>query len=138
MSDASPLESIFFAALEKQPGADRCAYLDDACAVDDGLRRRVEGMLAAEGEAGNFLQCPPPGATSEWPLTEHPGSQIGAYKLLLQRHRASFPRGEQCGGGCIQRRTGSEARRLLQDRRAELRRHRSSFGDSIPSLELIA
>ncbi len=81
MSDASPLESIFFAALEKQPGADRCAYLDDACAVDDGLRRRVEGMLAAEGEAGNFLQCPPPppGATSEWPLTEHPGSQIGAY-----------------------------------------------------------
>ncbi|MBA3484324.1 MAG: protein kinase, partial [Pirellulales bacterium] len=74
------------------PGADRCAYLDDACAVDDGLRRRVEGMLAAEGEAGNFLQCPPPppGATSEWPLTEHPGSQIGAYKLLEQIGEGGF------------------------------------------------
>ena len=92
MSDASPLESLFFAALEKRPGADRCAFLDDACAVDEGLRRRVERMLAAEADAGNFLQCPtpPPDATSEWPLTERPGSQIGPYKLLEQIGEGGF------------------------------------------------
>ena len=48
MSETSPLESIFFAALEKQAGADRCAFLDDACAVDGSLRHKVERMLAAE------------------------------------------------------------------------------------------
>jgi len=91
MSDTSPLESIFFAALEKQAGADRCAFLDDACAVDD-MRRRVERMLAAEDAAGNFLQCPtpPPDATSNWPLAERPGSQIGPYKLLEQIGEGGF------------------------------------------------
>jgi WD40 repeat protein/serine/threonine protein kinase len=91
MSDTSPLELIFFAALERQAGADRCAFLDDACAVDLAMRRRVERMLAAEDEAGNFLQCqPPPDATSEWPLTERPGSQIGPYKLLEQIGEGGF------------------------------------------------
>ena len=66
--------------------------MDDACAVDEGLRRRVERMLAAEADAGNFLQCPtpPPDATSEWPLTERPGSQIGPYKLLEQIGEGGF------------------------------------------------
>jgi eukaryotic-like serine/threonine-protein kinase len=92
MSDASPLESIFFAALKKQSGADRCAFLNDACAVDDGLRRKVERMLAAEAYAGSFLECPapPPDATSEWPLTEHPGSLIGPYKVLEQIGEGGF------------------------------------------------
>jgi WD40 repeat protein/serine/threonine protein kinase len=92
MSDTSPLESIFFAALEKPAGADRCAFLDDACAVDVGMRRRVERMLAAEDAAGNFLECPTqqPESTSEWPLTERPGSQIGPYKLLEQIGEGGF------------------------------------------------
>ncbi|MBA3485112.1 MAG: hypothetical protein H0T51_25225 [Pirellulales bacterium] len=42
MSDVVTLESIFFAALEKQPGADRCAFLDDACAVADRSAKTKE------------------------------------------------------------------------------------------------
>ena len=41
MNDPNRVESLFFAALERPP-ADRAAYLDEACAGDADLRRRVE------------------------------------------------------------------------------------------------
>ena len=57
MNDPSPLEAIFFAALEKAP-QERAAYLDLACAGDSELRRRIEKMLAAQDQAGSFLEKP--------------------------------------------------------------------------------
>src|SRR5205814_976333 len=37
---------------------ERGAYLDQACAGDADLLRRVEGLLGAHGRAGNFLDRP--------------------------------------------------------------------------------
>lgn len=85
MNDPSPLEAVFFAALEKSSSQERAAYLDQACAGNPDLRRRVEKMLAAQAQAGSFLEEPaanPAATVAEQPLTEVPGTLIGRYKLL--------------------------------------------------------
>ena len=86
MSNSSPLESIFFTALGMQSSAERAAFLDEACDGHGELRRRVDSMLAVQADAGSFLEHPasPPDATSDHPLREGPGTQIGPCKLLEQ------------------------------------------------------
>jgi serine/threonine-protein kinase len=87
MNDASPLEALLFATLEKGSPQERAAYLDAACAGDPDLRRRVERMLAAQARAGNFLERPAPGpvlTVDEQPLGERPGTVIGPYRLMEQ------------------------------------------------------
>ena len=54
MSEAT----IFATALEKPDAAERSAYLDEACGGDAALRRRIEDLLQAHGQAGEFLQRP--------------------------------------------------------------------------------
>jgi WD40 repeat protein/serine/threonine protein kinase len=79
--------SIFIAALEKDDPAERAAYLDQTCAGDDVLRRRVERLLLAHDRADSFLAGPAAdlGDTSDSPpLSEGPGTRIGPYKLLQQ------------------------------------------------------
>ena len=39
MTEMSPVEAVFFAALEKATPAERAAYLDRACADNPDLRR---------------------------------------------------------------------------------------------------
>ena len=58
MTAASSPESIFFAALEKTDPVERAACLDEACRGDDELRRRVERLLEAHPQVGNFLEQP--------------------------------------------------------------------------------
>jgi WD40 repeat protein/tRNA A-37 threonylcarbamoyl transferase component Bud32 len=58
MTDMTPAEAIFFAALEKTTPEDRAAYLDQACAGNADLRRRVERQLAAHEKVGSFLEQP--------------------------------------------------------------------------------
>jgi WD40 repeat protein/serine/threonine protein kinase len=84
MNNPSPLEAIFFAALEKGSPRERAAFLDLACAADPDLHRRVEKMLAAQAHAGSFLEQPAHSllATVDAPVTEGPGTVIGPYKLL--------------------------------------------------------
>src|SRR5262249_13410958 len=86
MNNPSPLEAIFFAALEKGSPQGRAAYLDDACAGDPDLRRRVERMLAAQAHAGSFLEQPArsPVVTLDEPITVGAGAVIGPYKLIEQ------------------------------------------------------
>ncbi|MEZ6071280.1 MAG: WD40 repeat domain-containing serine/threonine protein kinase [Pirellulales bacterium] len=86
MSTPSPLEVIFFCALEKQLPEERTSYLEQACADDHELRERVDKMLAAQVEAGSFLEVP-----AQWTASgngqsfaEQPGEVIGPYKLLEQ------------------------------------------------------
>src|SRR6186713_1310891 len=89
MSEPTPLEAIFFAALEK-PAAERGSYLAEACRGDVDLRRRVERMLTAQLDAASFLETPPSAIVREAIPTidqaplEKPGTQIGPYKLLQQ------------------------------------------------------
>ncbi|MFI5461563.1 MAG: tetratricopeptide repeat protein [Isosphaerales bacterium] len=98
------LESTFAQALEKSDPSERAAYLDQACGADAELRQRVERLLQAHDQAGDFLESPAvqldPGATAGTPfeppgpdfqdrpvpgsLIEGPGTQIGPYKLLQE------------------------------------------------------
>src|SRR5262245_17620949 len=58
MTERSPAEDVFFTALEKGSAEERAAYLDVACAGNEALRRRVEAMLAAYPQVGQFLERP--------------------------------------------------------------------------------
>jgi serine/threonine protein kinase len=51
-------ETIFATVLGKPTPAERSAYLDEVCAGNAALRQRVEGLLRAHEEAGNFLERP--------------------------------------------------------------------------------
>src|SRR5262245_22377372 len=51
------IERVFHAALELAPDA-REAFLDEACAGDEGLRRRVARLLAFEVANDSFIMPP--------------------------------------------------------------------------------
>jgi serine/threonine protein kinase/Tol biopolymer transport system component len=88
------IERLYHAALEREPDA-REAFLVEACAGDDDLRREVAGLLACDVPSDSFIQSPAieiaARAMAAEPLIEassNPtrsliaGSQIGAYQLL--------------------------------------------------------
>lgn len=50
------VERIYQEAAARPP-ADRIAFLDRQCAGDAALRAEVERMLAADAEAGSFLEA---------------------------------------------------------------------------------
>jgi serine/threonine-protein kinase len=83
---APTIEEIFFAVLELDDPDARSSFLDKACG-DPDVRRRVERLLARDGEAGGFLESPaaPPTLTIESPgHSEDPGTIIGPYTLVEQ------------------------------------------------------
>jgi serine/threonine protein kinase/Tfp pilus assembly protein PilF len=86
-------EHLFHQALEHPPDR-RGAFLDAACGGDAALRMRVETLLRATENPGSFLQSPAAAAYSptiaERPVTESPGTVIGAYKLLEQIGEGGF------------------------------------------------
>jgi serine/threonine protein kinase/Tol biopolymer transport system component len=51
------LDKLFHSALEQAP-AERGAFLDEACADDDSLRKQVEALLSAHAQAGSFIESP--------------------------------------------------------------------------------
>ncbi len=86
MSRPTPsIEEMFFAAMERRSSVARAAYLDEVCASDPDLRRRVERLLDAQPKVGSFLDSPAAGETLNLPppqAMECPGTVIGPYKLL--------------------------------------------------------
>jgi hypothetical protein len=79
------VEKVFTAAVEIESPNERAAYLRTACDDDPDLRARVEGLLAAHGAAGEFLEpvgVKPHTAAAADPVLEAPGTLIGRYKLL--------------------------------------------------------
>jgi len=84
MNEKRPrLRVIFAEALEKTAPSDRAAYLDRACAGDAALRQRVDALLAAHKEAGEFP------AESHGPPAE-PGTVIGPYRLMQEIGEGGF------------------------------------------------
>jgi serine/threonine protein kinase len=87
--EPNPEVAILNASLELTP-AERPAYLDQACAGDPSLRRRVEELLRAHEQAEGFMESPPAGLDFQrpeslhLPVLEKPGDKIGRYKLLQQ------------------------------------------------------
>jgi serine/threonine-protein kinase len=51
------IEQLYHAALERE-ARERPAFLQEACAGDEELRRKVEALLARDQQAENFLQSP--------------------------------------------------------------------------------
>jgi non-specific serine/threonine protein kinase/serine/threonine-protein kinase len=87
----SDAKSIFLGALELTSPAKLAAYLDEACANDVALRRRVDELLQAHREAGGFLGGRQlEAADLQAPLLEQPGAVIGPYQLLEQIGEGGF------------------------------------------------
>ncbi len=52
------IDKILEAALEQEE-SERSAFLDEACAGDESLRKEVESLLLAHNRAGDFMEEPP-------------------------------------------------------------------------------
>src|SRR5262245_6037828 len=84
------IETLYHAALEHEPGA-REAFLAQAYAGDEELRREVEELLRFDSAAGSFIQGNAlaaearrfePEELSQTAPQLFPGQGIGAYKIL--------------------------------------------------------
>ena len=86
-SAPDPDIAVFTEAL-RLPVEERERYLSKACRGDGELRLRVEALLQAYEQAGDFLGRPaadrPPKAAQVPAPGEKPGEHIGHYKLLQQ------------------------------------------------------
>ena len=79
------IDRIVAAALERQE-SERSAYLDEACAGDEALRRKVETLLVAHEEAGDFLEEPAVEMVAEGFAKDEAnalvGRKLGSYEIL--------------------------------------------------------
>jgi serine/threonine protein kinase/tetratricopeptide (TPR) repeat protein len=91
-ADARKARSLFLAAVENRAPDQWGAFLDEACAGDQELRRRVEILLHAHQVSNSLLDCPAPvvAATVDDPISERPGTVIGPYKLVQQIGEGGF------------------------------------------------
>ena len=71
MNDWPRVKELFHDALERGP-AERAAFLSASCADDPAMRAEVERLLAAHGEAGEFIEQSPVALA---------GRVIGHYKI---------------------------------------------------------
>ncbi|MCG3163991.1 MAG: Serine/threonine-protein kinase PknD [Acidobacteria bacterium] len=76
---------LYTSALEMAPD-DRAAFLEEACAGDEELRREVESLIAADAQAGDFIAAPVFGNSVDT-LTEENirslvGRRFGDYEVL--------------------------------------------------------
>ena len=84
--DVKKEETIYSAALKISSLEERTTYLKKACGEDKELLERVQALLRAHEQAGDFLEVPPFIAKEvtldEVPIREGPGTVIEPYKLL--------------------------------------------------------
>src|SRR5262245_47148688 len=79
------VDQLFQAALERA-SEERTAFISEACGGDDSLRREVEALLAADGQAESFIEAPAYAVAA--PLivedeTPSPaGKTIGHYQII--------------------------------------------------------
>jgi serine/threonine protein kinase len=94
MTDWNPkANELFLEAVEIRSAEQRQAFLDEKCGNDSELRTDVESLLAANKDAGSFLEQPAAAALATVdmpPLTERVGTIIGPYKLLQQIGEGGF------------------------------------------------
>lgn len=80
-------EQLFHEALA-EPAKRRAEFVGAACGDDTDLRQRVEGLLRAHENPGNFLDSPAQQSDTEMPapepVTEKPGTVIGPYTIREQ------------------------------------------------------
>ena len=79
------IEELYHSAREREANQ-RAAFLKEACAGDDALRREVESLLAQEKGLGGFLEAPALEAAAKL-LVEGRGQswvgrQLGSYQVI--------------------------------------------------------
>src|SRR5262245_22654458 len=80
-------QEIYIEATSRRDPADRRRFLDEVCAGNEFLRKRIETLIRQSDQLGSFLENSPQslGATTDISVAaEKPGTQIGPYKLLQQ------------------------------------------------------
>src|SRR5262245_29880190 len=88
------IERLYNAALEREPDA-REAFLDEACAGDEDLRRELAGLISCDISNDSFIQAPaievaaralsgePSVGSSNIPMESlNTGFQISFYQLI--------------------------------------------------------
>lgn len=95
ISDTTKIVEVFHEARIRAPGAARDAFLADACGADAELRAEVKQLLAADEQAGDFLEQDVGGAAvGDTEVVElvsgKPGDLIGRYKLPQQIGEGGF------------------------------------------------
>ena len=80
--DQENVDTILCHAIEIETDEQRAAYLTEACGSDAELRSHIEQLIDDHFAAGSFLERPALGMTTDRPIHERPGDQIGPYKLL--------------------------------------------------------
>src|SRR6266436_1081479 len=88
MNGAPDADIAVFTEALRLPPEERDRYLDKACKADAEIRRRVEALIQAYEQAGDFLGRPaadrPAKPAQASAVGEKPGDRIGHYKLLQQ------------------------------------------------------
>ncbi len=87
MNDSPNRDVAVFTEVLQLPAGDRAAYLERACGSDGDLRQRVEALLEAHDQGGDFLVSPTQKISLQARLEatgEQPGDRIDRYKLLQQ------------------------------------------------------
>jgi eukaryotic-like serine/threonine-protein kinase len=81
MMDAARWELVkrLFDAALGRPSVERAAFVETACGADVELRREVESLLAAHGEAGSFAEHPPVASADRARLQS--GARVGSYEI---------------------------------------------------------
>src|SRR5262245_5044175 len=79
------VDHLFQAALERAP-EERTAFISEACGGDDSLRREVEALLAADGDAGSLIEAPAYALAAPLMVKSHAqsllGKTIGHYQII--------------------------------------------------------
>jgi len=78
------IEELYHAAVAR-PSSQRSAFVAEACAGDDGLRRDVESLLAHEPESEHFLEAPALDVAAQVMADEQntfsAGQRVGSYTI---------------------------------------------------------
>ena len=79
------IDKLLEEALDREP-EQRAAFLEQACAGDEELRRKAEALLAAHEQAGDFVEVPAldlaARAMGEQPGRSLVGRRLGPYEIL--------------------------------------------------------
>lgn len=92
VSEVPALDDIFSAAIELSAPEERAAYIQQACGGDEQLFKKVQKLVVAYLQAGNFLESPASimAPKADGAIQEAPGTTIGRYKLLEQIGEGGF------------------------------------------------
>jgi serine/threonine protein kinase/TolB-like protein/Flp pilus assembly protein TadD len=74
------VEQLYHAALERG-AVERGAFLAEACAGDEALRREVESLLSYEDQAENFIESPALEVAAKM-MAEEPGATVVAGQMI--------------------------------------------------------